>query len=57
MDYKPALDEVEDELDALSFGLPKPVQAANTATAQLKVEGTPCMRRATPPTATVADQD
>ncbi len=39
MDYKPALDEVEDELDALSFGLPKPAQEANTATAQLKVEG------------------
>jgi len=39
MDYKPALNQDEDELDALSFRLPKPAQEADTATAQLKVEG------------------
>lgn len=39
MDYKAALDSVDDELDSLSFGLPQPVQEANTKTAQLKVGG------------------
>lgn len=38
MSYNPMLDD-DDELDALSFGLTKPVQVSLRESVQLKVEG------------------